>query len=421
MTKRRPPTLPALATTLLLGLLAGTARGGGGGEDDWLRPIGGGKVAAPQRIQGGESFAPLPLPATPLRRTERKRPPAPPLLVGKVVWGAGADFAFEDGSKLRVEDWNMCPADAQQLLKGAAKVLGVEYRADTVRLSSFDPDPLRTPVLYVSGGRRLVISGDQEAVIRRFVMAGGMVWFDAIAGSPYFTESVRALCGRLFPEEPLRELPPQHPIYHMAADAVKATLPPARGHRPPAARRRVRRLSRRRRAVQVRHGRRLGQRRARADPGRDLLRPEGGEGAGAEPRLLRARLRGARAQPRAPRAVRRGRREARDRRVRLRAGAPRRRVEHRSGRPGQPAEGAGRAHEREGDAAPPHGRAGPRRPDGPVVPLRQRPRRVLVLRRGRRRAQGVRRARRDDPVRRLSRASRPSRATSGARSGGSCR
>ena len=229
MTKRRNPTLRVLATTLALGLVAGTARGGAGGEDDWLRPIGGGKVAAPQRIQGGESFPPLPLPATPLRRTERKRPPAPPLLVGKVVWGAGADFAFEDGTSVRVEDWNMCPADAQQLLKLSGRVLGVEYRADTVRLSSFDPDPLRTPVLYVSGGRRLVLSGDQEAVLRRFVLAGGMVWFDAIAGSPFFVESVRALLGRLFPEEPLRVLPPDHPLFHMAADAVKATLPPAAG------------------------------------------------------------------------------------------------------------------------------------------------------------------------------------------------
>ena len=40
----------------------------------------------------------------------------------------------------------------------------------------------RGAVLYVSGGRRLVISGEQEAVLRRFVTAGGMVWFDAIAG-----------------------------------------------------------------------------------------------------------------------------------------------------------------------------------------------------------------------------------------------
>ena len=33
--------------------------------------------AKPHRRKAGESFPPLPLPATPLRRTERKRPPAP--------------------------------------------------------------------------------------------------------------------------------------------------------------------------------------------------------------------------------------------------------------------------------------------------------------------------------------------------------
>src|SRR4051812_11126403 len=41
-------------------------------------------VAHQNRISGGESFPPLPLPATPLRRTERKRDPAPPALVGKI-------------------------------------------------------------------------------------------------------------------------------------------------------------------------------------------------------------------------------------------------------------------------------------------------------------------------------------------------
>jgi hypothetical protein len=38
--------------------------------------------SAPQRRTGGESFPPLPLPAPPLRRTEKKRQPSPPKLVG---------------------------------------------------------------------------------------------------------------------------------------------------------------------------------------------------------------------------------------------------------------------------------------------------------------------------------------------------
>lgn len=73
-----------------------------------------------------------------------------------------------------------------------------------------------------------------------------------------------------------------------------------RGHRPPRARGRLRRLSRRGGAVEVRHGRRLGQRRAGAHPRRAVLRPPLRQGAGPQPRLVLARVRGARAQPRPP-------------------------------------------------------------------------------------------------------------------------
>ena len=40
--------------------------------------------AKPQHRTGGESFAPLPLPITPLRRTEQKKPPPPPPPGGKI-------------------------------------------------------------------------------------------------------------------------------------------------------------------------------------------------------------------------------------------------------------------------------------------------------------------------------------------------
>ncbi len=44
--------------------------------------------AKPQHQTGGESFPPLPLPATPLRRSEKKRPPSPPALIGKAGLGS---------------------------------------------------------------------------------------------------------------------------------------------------------------------------------------------------------------------------------------------------------------------------------------------------------------------------------------------
>ena len=42
--------------------------------------------AKPDRRNAGEGVAPLPLPATPLRRSEKKREPSPPALVGNITF-----------------------------------------------------------------------------------------------------------------------------------------------------------------------------------------------------------------------------------------------------------------------------------------------------------------------------------------------
>ena len=55
-------------------LLLGGALFSMAGENDWFVPLGPPPEAAKRRISGGEAFPPLPLPATPLRRTERSRP-----------------------------------------------------------------------------------------------------------------------------------------------------------------------------------------------------------------------------------------------------------------------------------------------------------------------------------------------------------
>src|SRR3954465_12527013 len=46
--------------------------------------------AKPDRRNAGEGVPPLPLPATPLRRSEKKREPSPPALVGSVTFSPAA-------------------------------------------------------------------------------------------------------------------------------------------------------------------------------------------------------------------------------------------------------------------------------------------------------------------------------------------
>jgi hypothetical protein len=115
------------------------------GEADWFVPLGKPPDAPPKRISGGEAFPPLPLPATPLRRTERKRPPTPPSLFGKVVWGEQGSFTYEGGKTTQISDWNLCPADLQHLLHKVRDRFGLDYGYEDVSLPSFsgDPDKIR--------------------------------------------------------------------------------------------------------------------------------------------------------------------------------------------------------------------------------------------------------------------------------------
>src|SRR5471030_1871800 len=96
----------------------------GASENDWFVPLGKPPEAPPKRISGGEGVAPLPLPATPLRRTERKRQPTPPSLFGKVVWGEQGSLTYDGGKTAQISDWNLCPADLQHLFEKVRGNLG---------------------------------------------------------------------------------------------------------------------------------------------------------------------------------------------------------------------------------------------------------------------------------------------------------
>ena len=208
-----------------LALLLGGTLFSRAAENDWFVPLGPPPEAGKRRISGGEAFPPLPLPATPLRRTERKREPTPPKLIAKVVWGEGASFTYETGDKTSIADWNLCPGDLQQLMKNASARLGVTYGADSFSLASFDGDPAKTPVLFFSGVRTIKFSPHEIELLRSYVLRGGMIVADSVAGSPYFYDSFRAAMEQAFPDLSFRKLPADHPIYHMLVDVNKVNCP----------------------------------------------------------------------------------------------------------------------------------------------------------------------------------------------------
>lgn len=201
-----------------------TASACGADESEWFKPLGEPPKATRSRVSSGEA-PPLPLPATPVRRSERKRPPAPPTLIRKVVWGESAPFTHADGSSTEIADWNLCPGDLQGLLLKAGAVLGQRYGTEAVPLAGFDADPESTPVLFFSGSRSIRFDQTQLELLRGYVLRGGMVIADNVAGSPYFYETFAKAMGEAFPESPLRVVPLDHPVFHLIEDATQARFP----------------------------------------------------------------------------------------------------------------------------------------------------------------------------------------------------
>src|SRR5690606_25135566 len=92
----------------------------------------------PAQHSGAESIPPLPLPAVPLRRTEKKNPPRPPVLIAKLATGNRVD-------------WATSPEDADNLLKFMSRELQVNFSTINLPESQIPTDASEIPVLYRSG------------------------------------------------------------------------------------------------------------------------------------------------------------------------------------------------------------------------------------------------------------------------------
>jgi len=168
--------------------------------------------AKPKRRTAGESFPPLPLPATPLRRTEQKRQPAPPALIGKVAY-APAKWVTRGGKRYLFRDWTTDPADITSLLNWTNAQLGIRYRPLHMELATFSYDPAEMPVMFFTGHEGFTLDAKHLARIKRYVLDGGYVLGDPCCGSPDFYTSFGTMVRSIFPRREMFLLPDDHPIY----------------------------------------------------------------------------------------------------------------------------------------------------------------------------------------------------------------
>lgn len=155
----------------------------------------------PAQHSSAEGVPPLPLPAVPQRRTEKKNPPRPPVLIAKVSTQSNGDWATN-------------PSDANNLLKWMAANLNVNFSTINMPEDQIPVDPKSIPLLYRTGHDAFEFSTETRGKIREYLIRGGTIIFDSCCGRKDFFMSAYRETEKLIPERSPYILNLDHPLYH---------------------------------------------------------------------------------------------------------------------------------------------------------------------------------------------------------------
>ncbi|MBF0196621.1 MAG: DUF4159 domain-containing protein [Planctomycetes bacterium] len=95
----------------------------------------------------------------------------------------------------------------------------------TKKLDEFSFDSRRSPCLYFSGVRKIKLNATTISKLRTYILKGGMIVFDSIYGSPYFYETAKSISQQIFPENAIRMLPADHPLFHLVEQVDEIHYP----------------------------------------------------------------------------------------------------------------------------------------------------------------------------------------------------
>lgn len=144
---------------------------------------------------------------------------APPLLYGETP----PEAAIPDEDKIRIAriqyrgggDWYNDPSSLTNLVDFASKHINlpVQRNYDDVPLGSRELH--QYPFAFMTGHGNIDVNEAEAANVRSYLDNGGFLYIDDDYG---FDPYVRPVIRRIFPDEPLLELPANHPIYSMVFD-----------------------------------------------------------------------------------------------------------------------------------------------------------------------------------------------------------
>ena len=159
------------------------------------------KPPKPAQASAAEGLPPLPLPVVPQRRTEKKNPPRPPVIISKIRTES-------------IADWGTDLNDVNNLLIWMKSKLQVNFTYEEKPLGGIPLESGQVPVLYRTGHEAFRFGPQEHARLRRYLLRGGMIIFDACCGRPAFAESARREIAAILPEHRLKPIGLDHPVFN---------------------------------------------------------------------------------------------------------------------------------------------------------------------------------------------------------------
>ena len=130
---------------------------------------------------------------------------APVMTIGRLHYDGGGD-------------WYANPSSLPNLLTAIRTRTGLKVTAVEKVVTLSDDELWNVPYIYMTGHGNVHWSDRDLATLRRYLQQGGFLHADDNYGMDL---SIRRELQRLFPDQPMVEVPLDHPIYHLVYDFPK--------------------------------------------------------------------------------------------------------------------------------------------------------------------------------------------------------
>jgi hypothetical protein len=114
--------------------------------------------------------------------------------------------------------WNRNIHDLENLTVFIGDKLGRSVTWQNANLAAPLEQLREAPLLVITGHEFPQFDDQQRLKLRQFVESGGSLLAEACCGSEEFAKGFREFLAQVFPQVRLRELPPEHPVFHSYHD-----------------------------------------------------------------------------------------------------------------------------------------------------------------------------------------------------------